>query len=341
MADVGQAVRRPSSTGGADSSQASGRSEFVALLEPVALAATRAAALACQQWVGRGDGKAADAAATEAMRAVLTFAPGLGTVVIGEGEKDKAPMLYDGERLGTGHGPSFDIAVDPLECTTLCAKGLPGSLTTIAFAESGSMAVLTPAFYMDKLVGPPAVRDAVDLDDPPERTLERVAGTLGKPIEELVVVVLDKPRHGELIERLHRAGARVVSPPDGDVAGSLAALIPDGGADLLMGIGGTPEGLMTACAVRAFGGCMQARLAPQQEDEMQAVAAAGFDLDRIYELDELISGDCFFVATGVTGGTLLRHPWRSGSTWCTEAIVVQSGAVRRIAEVATEQPGVL
>lgn len=296
MADIGQAAHRHPATGGAEFSQSSGRSEFVALLEPVALAATRTAALACQQWVGRGDSKAADAAATEAMRAVLTVAPGSGTVVIGEGEKDQAPMLYNGERLGSGRGPDFDIAVDPLECTHLCAKGLPGSLTTIAFAEAGSMATLTPAFYMDKLVGSPAVRGAVDISDPPERILERAAGALGKPVGELVVVVLDKPRHVELVERLHRAGARVFSLPDGDVAGALAALLPDGGADLLMGIGGTPEGALTACAARALGGCMQGRLAPQQEDEARAVAAAGLDLDRIYQLDDLIGGDCFFVA---------------------------------------------
>jgi fructose-1,6-bisphosphatase II len=336
MADVGQAVRRYPSTGGVGSSVVSGHSELAAVLQPVALAATRAAALACQQWVGRGNGKAADAAATEAMRAVLTVASGSGTVVIGEGAKDEAPMLYDGERLGSGREPRFDIAVDPLECTDLCAKGLPSSLATIAFSEADSMAVLTPAFYMDKLVGPGAVCDAIDISSPPERNLKRVATALGKAVDELVVVVLDKPRHVDLIERLHRAGARVVSPPDGDVAGSLAALMPDGEADLLMGIGGTPEGVLTACAVRALGGCMQGRLAPQREDEARAVAEAGLDLDRIYELDDLVDGDCFFVATGVTGGSLLRQPWRSDNALCTESIVVQGGVVRRIVEVTIE-----
>jgi fructose-1,6-bisphosphatase II len=336
MADIGHAVHRHPPTGGADYPEANGRSEFAALLEPVALAATRAAALACQQWVGRGNSNAADGAATEAMRAVLASAPGCGTVVIGEGEKDDAPMLYDGERLGAGQSPSFDIAVDPLECTTLCAKGLPGSLATIAFAEADSMAVLTPAFYMDKLVGRPAVGGAINISDPPERTLKRAAEALSKPVDELVVVVLDKPRHVDLIKRLHQTGARVVSPPDGDVAGSLAALLPDGEADLLMGIGGTPEGVLTACAVRALGGFMQGRLAPQREDEARAVAAAGMDLDRVYELDDLVSGDCFFAATGVTGDMLLRHPWRSGSASCTESIVVDRGAVRRIVECATE-----
>src|SRR4051794_5693011 len=178
-------------------------------LEPVAMEATRAAALACQPWIGAGDGRAADEAATEAMRAALAHAPRLGTVVVGEGAKDEAPMLFDGERLGAAGGMEFDIAVDPLECTTLCAKGLPGSLATIAFAAPGSMASLAGAFYMDKLVGPPALRGVLDLTAAPESNLERAAAALHKPVEQLRVVVLDKPRHERLIERLHRAGASV------------------------------------------------------------------------------------------------------------------------------------
>jgi fructose-1,6-bisphosphatase II len=265
------------------------------------------------------------------MRAVLETAPGIGTVVVGEGAKDDAPMLFDGEQLGTG-GPEFDIAVDPLECTKLCARGLPGSLTTIAFAAPGTMPTLAAAFYMDKLVGPPTLRGILDLNESPEVNLERASEALGKRVEQLRVVVLDKPRHEPLIERLHKAGAEVSTPPDGDVAGALAALLPGGGADLLMGIGGTPEGIMTACAVRALGGFMQGRLAPQRPDEADAVANAGLSAERVYELDELAPCDGLFVATGVTGGTLLRRPWREDGHIYTDSIVIAAGSVRRVAE---------
>ncbi|MDP9227600.1 MAG: class II fructose-bisphosphatase [Actinomycetota bacterium] len=306
-------------------------------LEPFALAATRAAALACQHQVGRGDGKKADAAATEAMRAELSAAPGTGTVVIGEGEKDDAPMLFNGEQVGDGQGPRFEIAVDPLECTTLCAKGLPGSLATIAFAADGAMADLGPAFYMDKLVGSPALAAAgLEIGEPPEANLERAAAALGKPVSELCVVVLDKPRHEELISRIHAAGARVVTPSDGDVAGALEALLERGGADLLMGIGGTPEGVMTACAVRAVGGFMQGRLAPQLPEEGRAVAKAGLSADRVYGLDDLIHDESFFVATGITGGPLLRSPWVEGGRLHTESILIGTGTVRRVIQLEAE-----
>ena len=301
-------------------------------LEAYALASTRAAALACQSWVGRGDKDAADKAATEAMREALAAAPGTGTVVIGEGAKDDAPMLFNGEEVGDGDGPSFDIAVDPLECTTLCAKGLPSSLATIAMAEADSMVHLGEAFYMDKLVGPPEARGAVQLGDPPEDNLRRIAEALGKQVDQLCVVVLDKPRHEELIERIYKAGASVVSPPDGDVGGALEALLPGGGADLLMGIGGTPEGIMTACAARSLGGFMQAQLAPQSDDEAKAIADGGLDADHVYELDELVDGDGFFVATGVTGGNLVRQPWNSDGQTFTESIIVAAGCVRRVVE---------
>jgi fructose-1,6-bisphosphatase II len=301
-------------------------------LEPYALAATRAAALACQSWVGRGDKEAADNAATEAMREALASAPGTGRVVIGEGAKDDAPMLFDGEKVGDGDGSKFDIAVDPLECTTLAAKGLPSALATIAFAEAGSMADLGPAFYMDKLVGPPEVRGAVQLGDPPEENLARAAEALSKSVDQLRVVVLDKSRHEGLIEQIHAAGASVISPPDGDVGGALEALLPTGDADLLMGIGGTPEGVMTACAVRSLGGFMQAQLVPQSEDEEKAVAAADLSTERIYELDDLVDGDGLFVATGVTGGNLVREPWNSAGQTFTETIVVAAGCFRRVVE---------
>jgi fructose-1,6-bisphosphatase II len=308
----------------------------VADLEPVALEATRAAAIACQGWIGRGDGSGADGAATQAMRVALGCAPGLGTVVVGEGAKDEAPMLFDGERLGASNGVEFDIAVDPLECTTLCANGLPGSLATIAFAAPGTMARLAAAFYMNKLVGPPALRGALDLTQPPEAQVERAAAALGKRVCALRVVVLDKPRHEGLIERLRRAGAAVLTPPDGDVAGALAALLPDGDADLLMGIGGTPEGIMTACAVEALGGFMQARLAPQRPHEAAAVAQQGLSTEHVYELAELAGGEGLFVATGVTGGRLLRGPWRHAGEVFTESLVIAAGCARRVI-----QPGSL
>jgi fructose-1,6-bisphosphatase II len=301
----------------------------LAALEAVALAATRAAALACQPFVGRGDKHSADAAATEAMRRTLARAPGLGTVVIGEGEKDGAPMLYNGERVGAG-GPAFDIAVDPLECTTFCAKGLPGSLATIAFAEGGALLRPGPSHYMEKLVAPPAAREAIDITDGPTTRLTRVAAALGKEISELRVVVLDKPRHVELVERLRRAGASVTTPSDGDVAGALDALLPSGEADLLMGVGGTPEGVMTACAAKALGGGMQARLAPQSDAEARALADAGLDADRVYDLEDLVDGSAFFVATGVTGGSLLGRPRALDDSLVTESLMVSERGIRLV-----------
>jgi fructose-1,6-bisphosphatase II len=301
----------------------------IELLEPVALAATRDAAIACQPFVGRGDKHAADAAATQAMRRALAEAPGLGTVVIGEGEKDGAPMLYNGERVGVG-GLAFDIAVDPLECTTFCAKGLPGSLATIAFAEGDALLRPGPSHYMEKLVVPPAARDAIDIADGPETRLARVADALGKEIRELRVVVLDKPRHEDLIGRLRRAGASVATPADGDVAGALEALLPSGEADLLMGVGGTPEGIMTACAASAIGAGMQARLAPQSDAEAGTLARAGLDAERVYDLQDLVAGSAFFVATGVTGGSLLARPSVIDGAFVTESLVVAEHGARLV-----------
>jgi fructose-1,6-bisphosphatase II len=301
----------------------------LAVLEEVALAATRDAAIACQPFVGRGDKHGADAAATRAMRRALAEAPGLGTVVIGEGEKDGAPMLAGGERVGAG-GPAFDIAVDPLECTTFCAKGLPGSLATIAFAEGDALLRPGPSHYMEKLVAPPAAREVIDITDGPEARLARVAAALGKKIAELRVVVLDKPRHVELIERLRRAGASVTTPSDGDVAGALEALLPSGEADLLMGVGGTPEGVMMACAARALGGGMQARLAPQSDAEVLALVDAGLDEERSYGLQDLVEGPAFFVATGVTGGSLLARPRALDGAVVTESLVIADRGVRLV-----------
>ncbi len=308
------------------------RASGVAALEPVALAATRAAALACQQHLGSGDPIAADGAATSAMRAVLAAAPGSGTVVIGEGEKDGAPMLFNGECLGDGTGPAFDIAVDPLEGTMLCARGLLGALTTIAIARRGALWSPGPAFYMDKLVVGPGARGAMDITRSPEENVTRVADALGRPASELRVVILDKPRHVELIARVRGLGARVTTPSDGDVAGALAALLPGGDADLLMGIGGTPEGVMTACAARALGGDMQGRLAPQREDEAARVHAAGLDVERPLSIGDMVAGPAFFIATGVSGGGLLRAPWRERGATLTESLVIADGAIRHVVE---------
>ena len=309
---------------------------LVSELEATALAATRAAAIACQDWVGRGDEKKADGAATDAMRQVLGDAPGTGTVIIGEGEKDDAPMLFNGETVGRGGDPSFDIAVDPLECTTLCASGLPGSLATIAMAEADSMWEPGPAFYMDKLLARAEAGDVIDLTDTPEANLERVADALGKPVSAVRVVILAKPRHEELIDRVRAAGAHVSTPSDGDVGGALAVLLPDGDADILMGIGGTPEGVMTACAAKALGGSMQGRLAPQKDEEKKALE--GTDLDRVLELDDMVHGEAFFVATGITGG-LVAAPRREADWYVTESMVVAAGSVKRVTAhiAATDQ----
>ncbi|MBA2420547.1 MAG: class II fructose-bisphosphatase [Thermoleophilaceae bacterium] len=298
-----------------------------------ALAATSAAAIAAAAWAGRGDKDAADGAATDAMRSALSSLPGSAVVVIGEGEKDDAPMLYNGEEVGAGGGGHrYHIAVDPLECTNFCAAGLPGALATIAFSEEDCMWSPGPAFYMEKLVVPPAAREAIAIEEGPEQNLRRVAEALGKPIEEMRVVILDKPRHESLIEELRSLGALVATPAEGDVAGSLEVLLPDGGADVCLGIGGTPEGIMTACAARSLGGGMQIRLAPQADEEREAVAGAGLDAERVYNRDEIVSGDSLFVATGVTSGTLLRGPWRSDSAILTESIVIGAGRVQRVVE---------
>lgn len=299
-------------------------------LESVALAATHSAAIASHAWVGRHDKESADAAATEAIRQVLADAPGRGTVIIGEGEKDEAPMLYNGEILGNGYGPDFDIAVDPLEGTKFCAKNLPGALATIAFAEPGSLWSPGPGFYMDKIVVPPQAKDVVDLTDPPERTLDKVAKALDKRVSELSVMIMDKPRHQDLIAQVLRAGAAVHTPAEGDVGGSLGVLLPTGDVDLLLGVGGTPEGVMTAAAVRSLRGGMLGRLAPQRDEEADAIRAAGMDIDRIYNCDELVSGDALFVATGVSGGAMLDRPRESEGVILAESLLISDGQVRHI-----------
>jgi len=309
-----------------------GPGELAASLESLALDAVRAAALAANRHAGFGDGKAADGAATEAMRQILGETKGLGTVIIGEGEKDHAPMLFNGEELGDGDGPRFDIAVDPVECTDLCAAGLPGSLTTIAFAGDGCLWSPGPGHYQDKLVVGPAARDAIDLREEPETNVQNVAAALGKPVDEMRVLLLDKPRHVELAARLRDMGVCVIMPSAGDVAGAMFALLPGTGIDMLMGVGGTPEGIMAACAVKVIGGGMQTRLAPQRDDEREAVLAAGISLDEILDADDLVRGPAIFAACGITGGTMLGAPRYTAGWVSTQSLIVRPGSYRRIVE---------
>lgn len=262
------------------------------------------AAVASATWTGRGDKHAADHAAVEAMRATLGTVPGCGEVVIGEGEKDQAPMLFAGEVIGTGAGPSFALAVDPLEGTSLCARGAPGAVTVLAAAPMDTLAV-PPGFYMDKLVVGASAKGAADIDAPVEDNLRAVAQALGRPIGELRVAILAKPRHVELIGRVRDAGAKVIEIPDGDVMTGLATLVPAWGVDLAIGIGGAPEGVITACAARLLGGDMQARLAPQSDQERDDAERQG-GLHRRYDLLDLCpSSDVVFATSAVTGSEYL------------------------------------
>ncbi len=309
-----------------------------ASLESLALNSVRAAALAASKYAGNGDGKSADGAATEAMRHVLGETKGLGTVIIGEGEKDNAPMLFNGEQLGDGDGPHFDIAVDPVECTDLCAAGLPGSLTTIAFAGDGCLWSPGPGHYQDKLVVGPAARDAIDLREGPEWNIKSVAAALGKPVDEMRVMLLDKPRHVGLAAQLRAMDVTVIMPSAGDVAGAMFALLPGTGIDMLMGVGGTPEGIMAACAVKVIGGGMQTRLAPQRDNEREAIIAAGISLDEILDADDLVRGPAIFAACGITGGTMLGAPRLTAGWYSTQSLIVRPGSYRRIVESTPAPP---
>ncbi len=295
--------------------------------------ATEAAALASAQYVGRGDKEAGDRAAVEAMRLLLNTLDFRGRVVIGEGEKDQAPMLYNGEVLGQGEGPLWDLAVDPVEGTRLLALGRPGAISAIAAAPEGALFNPGPGFYAAKLVVGPEAREAIDLRASVAENLRAIAKALRKGVRELTVFVLDKPRHARLIEEIRLAGARVSLQTDGDVVGALAAVLPDTGVDVLMGTGGTPEGVLAAVAVKALGGGMQMRLDPQSEEERWNLIHAGFDLDRIYTLDELCRAeDTHFAATGITDGPFLRGVrYGKGQAW-TESWVIRgaTGTLRKV-----------
>ncbi|MEU0007642.1 class II fructose-bisphosphatase [Streptomyces sp. NPDC006314] len=294
---------------------------------------TEAAAMAAGRWVGRGDKNGADGAAVRAMRTLVSTVSMNGVVVIGEGEKDEAPMLFNGERVGDGTGAEVDIAVDPIDGTTLTAKGMPNAIAVLAAAERGAMFDPSAVFYMDKLVTGPEAADFVDINAPVEVNIRRIAKAKRSAPEDVTVVILDRPRHEGLIREVREAGARIKLISDGDVAGSVYALREGTGVDLLLGIGGTPEGIISACAVKCLGGTIQGKLWPKDDEERQRAIDAGHDLDRVLTTDDLVSGEnVFFVATGITDGELLRGVRYRSETALTESIVMRSksGTVRRI-----------
>jgi fructose-1,6-bisphosphatase II len=294
---------------------------------------TEAAAIAAGRFVGRGDKDAADQAAVDAMRLMLDTVEMDGIVVIGEGEKDEAPMLFNGERVGSGHGPEVDVAVDPLEGTRLTANGQPNAIAVIALAERGTMFFPGAAVYMDKIAVGPEAADAIDIDATPGENVRRVAQAKSMHPEDVSVVVLDRDRHQDLIAALREVGAKVRLITDGDVAPSIAAARPGTGVDILMGVGGTPEGVISAAAISCLGGAIQGRLWPRNDDERRQLVDAGYDVDRVLSARDLVSGeDLFVAATGVTDGALLRGVRYTGTGAVTESIVMRSrsGTVRRI-----------
>src|SRR5215212_6463073 len=295
---------------------------------------TEAGALAAGRWVGHGDKESADGAAVDAMRLMLDTVPMDGVVVIGEGEKDEAPMLYNGEEIGDGSPPVVDIAVDPLEGTTLCARGMPSALSVIALSERGTMFDPGPCVYMEKIAAGPRSADLISLDDPLEDVIRRIAERKGGATSDVTVIMLDRPRHETAVEALRDVGASIRFISDGDVAASLFSVMPNTGIDLLWGVGGTPEGVLSAAAIKCMGGRILGRLWPRDEDERRAATDAGYDLDEVLDTDRLVAGnDVFFAATGVTDGDLLqgvRYPGDGHAT--TDSLVMRSrsGTVRRV-----------
>ncbi len=294
---------------------------------------TEAAAMSAARWVGRGDKEAADQAAVDAMRLMLDTVAMNGVVVIGEGEKDKAPMLFNGEQVGNGQGPEVDVAVDPLEGTRLTANGAPNAIAVIAVAERGTMFFPGAAVYMDKIAVGAVGADAIDIEASPAENVRRVAEAKGIQPRDIAVVVLDRDRHESLIAELREVGAKVRLITDGDVAPAIAAARSGTGVDMLMGIGGTPEGVISAAAIKSLGGAMQGRLWPRDDEERQKLVDAGYDVDRVLTQDDLVAGsDLFVAATGVTDGALLRGVrFEDGST-LTESVVMRSrsGTIRRV-----------
>ena len=298
---------------------------------------TEAAAMAAARWVGFGDKNGADGAAVNAMRSLVQSVSMHGVVVIGEGEKDDAPMLFNGEHIGDGTGPEVDVAVDPIDGTTLCAKGMPNALSVLAVSERGTMFDPSAVFYMEKLVTGPAAADVVDINAPIADNLAKIARAKSERIGDLTVVLLDRTRHEGLVADIRRAGARIKFITDGDVAGAVMAAREGTGIDLLIGVGGTPEGVITACAIKCLGGVIQGRLWPKDDAERRRALDAGHDLDRVLLTDDLVTGDnVFFVATGVTDGEMLEGVRFRGDTATTHSIVMRSksGTIR---EVKSEQ----
>jgi fructose-1,6-bisphosphatase II len=294
---------------------------------------TEYAALACARWIGRGDKEAADQAAVDAMRAMLDTVTMAGVVIIGEGEKDKAPMLYNGEEVGNGDPPEVDVAVDPLEGTRLTSVGQPNAISVIAVAERGTMFFPGAAVYMDKIAAGAEVADAIDIDASPTENVEGAAKAKGVKPSEIAVVVLDRDRNADLIAELREVGAKVNLITDGDVAPAVAAARTGTGVDLMMGIGGTPEGVIAAAAVKCLGGAVQGRLWPRTDEERQSLLDDGYDLEKVLTTDDLVAGDDVFVAaTGVTDGALLNGVRLSRDGAVTDSIVMRSrsGTVRRI-----------
>ena len=294
---------------------------------------TEAAALMAGRWMGRSEKESADAAAVDAMRQVLGTIEMEGVVVIGEGEKDKAPMLFTGERVGRSSEPKVDIAVDPVEGTRLLAQGMPDSIVVLAVAERGSLYTWQHIAYMEKIAVGPEAAGVIDINEAVETNLARVAEARGVDISDLTVVILDRPRHEELIQRVRDAGARMKLIVDGDVAGGLMAAMPGTGIDMLMGVGGSPEAVITACAIKCVGGDMQTRLWPRNDEERQSAKDQGLDLSRVFGIDDLVkSGDVYFAATGITDGELLRGVKYFADSATTHSLVMRerSGTVRYV-----------
>jgi fructose-1,6-bisphosphatase II len=295
---------------------------------------TEYAALACARWIGRGDKEGADGAAVDAMRLLLDTVSMDGVVVIGEGEKDEAPMLYNGEHIGDGSPPEVDIAVDPLEGTELCALGLPNAIATIALSERGTMFDPGPCFYMLKMATSSSLAGCLDIERPIGETLKVMAKEKGVAVGDLIVIMLDRPRHADFIKEIRDVGGRIRMIPHGDVSAALAAVSEDSTVDLLYGIGGTPEGVLAAAAIQCTGGQILGRLWPRNDEERNAAVDAGYDLDEVLDKDRLVSGkDVFFAATGVTDGETLdgvHFLGAEGATTESLSMRSRSGTVRRI-----------
>ncbi len=294
---------------------------------------TEAAALAAGRFMGRGDKEAADGAAVNAMRVVLQSVDMNGIIVIGEGEKDNAPMLYNGEVVGNGSEPDVDVAVDPIDGTRPLAFGRTNSLATVAIAPRGTMFNPGPFVYMNKLAVGPEAKGVIDIEKPITETLKAIAKAKGKDTEDLTTVILDRDRHKDMIAEIRRCGARIRLISDGDVAAALMTAWPDSGVDVLLGIGGTPEGVISACALRAMGGEIQGKLYARDEDELRRGREAGYDFDKVLMLDDFVSSeDVFFAATGITDGELLQGVRYFGDGATTDSLVVRglTGTVRQI-----------